>query len=100
MIPNYLALFLLSTLDTYNTLIYCFIVNSKHVIPSWFLKFSPDPVGNYMFKVNNRNTRTSCGVCSKLTIKTPERRHWHRSGIFIVNFEHISHLVLVFLLLT
>ena len=27
-------------------------------------------------------------------------RHWRRSGIFIVNFEHISHLVLVFLLLT
>ena len=26
--------------------------------------------------------------------------HWRRSGIFIVNFEHISHLVLVFLLLT
>ena len=25
---------------------------------------------------------------------------WRRSGIFIVNFEHISHLVLVFLLLT
>ena len=24
----------------------------------------------------------------------------NRSGIFIVNFEHISHLVLVFLLLT
>ena len=36
----------------------------------------------------------------KLMIKTPERRHWRRSGIFIVNFEHISHLVLVFLLLT
>ena len=32
-----------------------------------------------MFKVNNKDTR---------------------SGIFIVNFEHISHLVLVFLLLT
>ena len=30
----------------------------------------------------------------------PERRQWRRSGIFIVNFEHISHLVLVFLLLT
>ena len=27
-------------------------------------------------------------------------RHWRRSGVFIVNFEHISHLVLVFLLLT
>ena len=25
---------------------------------------------------------------------------WRRSGIFLVNFEYISHLVLVFLLLT
>ena len=24
-----------------------------------------------MFKVNNRNTRASCEICSKLTIKTP-----------------------------
>ena len=36
----------------------------------------------------------------KLTIKTLERRHWRRSRVFIVDFEHISHLVLVFLLLT
>ena len=35
-----------------------------------------------------------------LTIKTPERRQLRRSGVFIVNFEHISHLALVFLLLT
>ena len=55
-----------------------------------------DAAGNYLFKVNNRNTRTRCEICSKLTIKTPERRHWRRSGVFIVNFEHISHLVLVF----
>ena len=32
-------------------------------------------------------------TCSKLTIKTPERRHWPRPSVFIVNFEHISHLV-------
>ena len=32
------------------------------------------PAGNCMFKVNNRNTRTRCEICSKLTIKTPERR--------------------------
>ena len=32
------------------------------------------PGGNYMFKVNNRNTRTRCSICSKLTIKKPERR--------------------------
>ena len=53
-----------------------------------------------MFKVNNSNTRARCEICAKLTIKTPERRHWRRSGVFIANFEHISHLVLVFLLLT
>ena len=27
-------------------------------------------------------------ICSKLTIKTPERRYWRRSGVFIVYFEH------------
>ena len=58
------------------------------------------PAGIYLLKVNNRNTRIRCEICSKLTIKTPERRHWRSSGVFIVNFEHISHLVLVFLLLT
>ena len=41
-----------------------------------------------------------CKICSKLTTKTPERCHWRRSCNFIVNFEHISHIVLVFPLLT
>ena len=45
----------------------------------------PIPAGNYMFKVNNRNTRTRLEICSKFTMKTPERRQWP---------------VLVFLLLT
>ena len=36
-------------------------------------------------------------TCSKLTIA---KLMMLRSGIFIVNFEYISHLVLVFLLLT
>ena len=53
-----------------------------------------------MFKVNNRDTRTRFEICSKLTMKTLERRHWRRSGVFIVNFELVSHLALVFLLLT
>ena len=39
-------------------------------------------------------------ISSKSTIKTPERRRWRRSSVFIVNFEHISHLFLVFILLT
>ena len=38
-----------------------------------------------MFEFNNKDTRTS---------------YWSCSGIFIVKFEHILHLVLVFLFLT
>ena len=54
------------------------------------------PTEIYLFKVNNRNTRRMCGICSKLTIKTPEGRHWRSSSVFIVNFELISHIVLAF----
>ena len=51
----------------------CFTVLAKGIA----LKRKSDPAGNYMFKVNNRNTRTRCETCS-----------------------HLSHLVLEFLLLT
>ena len=42
-------------------------------------------------------------TCSKLTIETVEQgvkyvqSQWRRSGVFIIDFEHILHLVLVFL---
>ena len=49
-------------------------------------------VNIYLFKDNNRHARKSCEICSKLTIKT--------FGVVIGNFGHISHLFLVFLLLT
>ena len=45
-----------------------------------------------MLKIKN-NTGARCEICSELTINTPERR----SGVFIVNFEHISNLFLVFI---
>ena len=51
------------------------------------------PSRSYLLKVNNRNTRTRCGICSTL-IKTSKR-----SDIFIVHFKLISRIVLVFLLL-
>ena len=54
--------------------------------------FKVNPVGIYLFKVNNRNTRTRCEICSRLTIKTSERCHWHSSGVFIVNFNHFHTL--------
>ena len=50
-------------------------------------------VGIHLLKVNNKNTRTRCEICLKLS-------QWRRSGVFIVNFAIISHLVLDFLLLT
>ena len=56
------------------------------------------PADIYQLKVKNRNTRTRCEICEKLILKTPERRYWGRSSVFLVNFEHISHLVLMFLL--
>ena len=37
---------------------------------------------------------------AKVNNKDTEQRHWRRSGVFIIYFEHISHLALVFLLLT
>ena len=58
------------------------------------------PAGIYLLRVNNRNTRTSLKYIQNLTIKTQKRRQRRRSGVFIVNFKHISYLVLVFLLLT
>ena len=45
-----------------------------------------NPAENYRFKVDNRNTRARCEICLKLS-----------SGVFIVNFEHISHFALMFL---
>ena len=37
-----------------------------------FAKYSfSTPADIYLLKVKNRNTRTRCEICSKLTIKTP-----------------------------
>ena len=57
-------------------------------------------MGICLFKVNNRNTKARCEICSKLRLKTPEQHQGCCSGVFILNSEDISHLVLVLLLLT
>ena len=36
----------------------------------FLLFYTSNPVGIYLLKVNNRNARTGCEICSKLTIKT------------------------------
>ena len=56
---------------------------------SCFFSITAYPTGSYMFKVNNKKTRTRCEI-----------RQWRRSAVFIANFEHITQFALVFLLLT
>ena len=67
-------------------------------------------VGIYMFKVGNRNTRTRCEICSKLTIKTKERHHLSFWCLYcqlwtyfilsfsaaIVNFEQVNAVLIPF----
>ena len=66
-----------------------YVINKKHepaVYDLHGVSVSNYSANNYLLKVNNRNTRKRFKIYSKLTIKTPER-----------NFEHISHLLPVFL---
>ena len=37
-------------------------------------RFHTNPSDIYLLKFNNRNTRTRCEICPKLTINTPKRR--------------------------
>ena len=62
------------------------------------------PANIYLFKVINRKTRKRFEIFHtffwKLKIKTPERCQWRRSIVFLIDFEYILYLFLVFLLVT
>ena len=47
------------------------------------------PAKIYLFKVNDRNARKRFEICSKLTMKTPERRHWRH---FVVSISNVSNV--------
>ena len=55
-----------------------------------------NPAHSYLFEVNNKNSRKRCEICSKLTIKTPELRHWRHSVVFIVNISIFRNFFLCF----
>ena len=95
----------------YNTFIYAYMPHTYPTVKLTLQKYRKqfcwrffisgvwnvkNPAGNYILKLNNKSTRTRCEICSKLTIKTLERRRWRRSDVFIVNFEQISPSVVVF----
>ena len=58
---------------------FCYVIWDK-VFKSGLCKF--------WFKNFERNTRTRCEICSRFTIKIPERRHC--CSVFIVNFDQIN----------
>ena len=80
--------------------------NRKYIV--FFTHFFSATI--YLFKVNIRNTKKRCGMCSKLknthTRTTSMTSFWcfycyfFCSGIFIVDYQQISPLFLVFLSLT
>ena len=74
------------------------VINLNSLLVLWFFSFlrvytgaivnitqkiEHYPAGNYMSKVNKRNTRARCEICSDLTMKIPERR----SSVSMVHFE-------------
>ena len=66
---------------------------SRHKTRRYMQQWGVTQLAFYLLKVNNENSWTICEICSIVTIKTSERRHWRHSGVFI---EQISHAVLVF----
>ena len=52
----------------------------KNSYPLSTVIYFRNPVSIDLLKVNNRNTSIRCEICSNLTIKTPERRHWQVFG--------------------
>ena len=75
-------LFLTKDVEMFLLSVQCCVKSLCHLIILILIIVINNTAGIYLLKGNNRNTRT---------IKTP-RRHWRRFGVFIVSFEHISHL--------
>ena len=47
-------------------------------------------VGIYLLKISNRNIRTWCEICSKLTLKTPKRRQWLKPLTIFAKKFHVD----------
>ena len=91
-----LLFFFLQCLGSIRRFVY---VRNKWVEKSW--KFELNSwvenmiVSIYLFKINNGNTRTMCEIYSELTIKTTKQREWFHSGVFIISFDQISHIICI-----
>ena len=66
----------------------------------FFYMLSIYPAGIYLFKVSTGYLREIYKTCLKLTIKTPKPLYRRLSDVFIVTFEQISQIFVVFPSLT
>ena len=60
----------------------------------------PDIYMKYKRTQNRKPSIQKIGNSNLFKVATKAKPHWRCSGVFIVNFEHISHLFLMFLLFT
>ena len=65
------------------------------VLPFCYIKYNPFYYTNHLCVQSQQKKPWKVKV-----LKVLNWRYWRRSGVFIVNFEHISYLFLVFLFLT
>ena len=83
-------MFLLLTLNIFHTFFSASIADFEQVNMIWEgAILVPFQAGIYLFKANNKNTRT-CEICSRLTIKTPERYSNIFSDVLIVDFKQLN----------
>ena len=63
-----------SLIEFQNTILITILKQNKNTRYKYFLIYII-PAGICLLKVHNKDTKTRCEICSKLTIKTPEWRH-------------------------
>ena len=69
-----------------NTVKYCKVLRCRGTLArSWL-----DPANIYLFKLSTRDTRKTCGIYLKLTIKTPIQRFTPFAGVSIVNRQYLT----------
>ena len=80
--------FCLAKLDAHSKFLSGRKIISKYFLLSYVVsKILWSPLKDlHLFKDNDRITRKRCKICSKLTIKTPERRQWRHSTLRIFPF--------------
>ena len=73
---------------------------AKKIASQSFSRPKNNSAGINLIKVNNKNAWTICETYSKLTKKTLQRRHWHRTGAFLWTLNRLRTLLIALLILS